>query len=85
MKMFNLFIEEKCTVFRTAEYIIESETEEEAKAKAIELYSSGSITADIIESSAELIQPTENNIQPTIKLYIDDKQFYDNGLPKYKI
>ena len=85
MKMFNLLIEEKCTVWRTGEYLIEAETEEEAKAKCQELYLNGSITCDILESSAELIQPDENDIRPTHFMSLDGKQFYDNGLPKYKI
>jgi hypothetical protein len=85
MKMFNLFIEEKCTVWRTGEYLIEAETEEEAKAKCIELYSNGSITCDILESSAELIEPTEKDITPTLFMYVDHKEFKNNGLPKYKI
>ena len=88
MARFNFIHDEKITVWERTQFVVEAETEEEARAIAAKKAKSASgiqyddsieiVNIETLDDTIEYMTPSENNNQPTVEIYINNADDVDN-------
>lgn len=84
MAQFDFHVDEKKTIWYRKYFTIEADTEDEAKAKAVDIHKDGewidNADYEQLTDTCENLSVLDNDGWPTEELYMDDDILWDNGI-----